>query len=174
MARLGKMMWFVLVLPALFGFDWGTKELTRAMPLGAEVPLVPGWLSWVHAENPHIAFSIPVPMAVIVAFGFLALGMLGWTLWKLPSDARLQAVALATMAAGALGNLVDRLVDGSVTDFVRVYTEHPALAPWLVQRFGTATWPIWNVADACLLCGVLLWTVAAALEREREPEPDPA
>lgn len=174
MTRFGKVLWFTLVMPALFGFDWGTKELTRAMPLGAEVPLVPGLLSWVHAENPDITFSIPAPMALVVVFGFVAVGMLGLMLWRLPSDARVQATALAAMAAGALGNLVDRIGDGSVTDFVLVYTKHPAVAPWLVERFGTSSWPVWNVADACLLCGVVLWTLHGAFERDREPEAEAA
>ena len=174
MTRFGKVLVFTLVSPTLFGFDWGTKALTRAMPLGAEVELVPGWMSWVHAENPDIAFSIPMPMAVVITFGFLALGMLAWMLWRLPSDARLHAAALATMAAGAVGNLADRLVDGSVTDFLRVYTEHPAMAPWLVNAFGTASWPVFNVADVCLLAGVALWGIASAFEGEREPEPEPA
>lgn len=174
MTRFSKLVVFALVSPALVGFDWGTKELARALPLGAEVPVVPGLVSWVHAENPDIAFSIPMPMAVVVVFGFVALGMLAWTLWRLPSDARLHAAALGAMAAGAAGNLLDRLADGSVTDFVRVYTEHPALVPRLVDAFGTATWPIFNVADVALLAGVVLWALASAVEKEREPEADPA
>jgi signal peptidase II len=169
MARFGKLVWFVLLLPTLVGFDWGTKELTRAMPLGAEIQLVPGWVSWVHAENPDIAFSIPAPMTLVLVFGFVALGLLGVTLWRLPADARAQGAALAVMAAGAIGNLVDRLGDGSVTDFLRVYTVHPSIAPWLVSTFGTSSWPVFNVADVCLLLGVGMWTLHAAFEREQPP-----
>lgn len=172
MQRLGKMFWFVAVFPTLVGFDWGTKELARGLPPGGEVLVVPGWLSWIHAENPDIAFSMPMPLPIIVGFGILAMIGLAWTLWRLPSDARLQAIAIASIAAGALGNLADRIGDGSVTDFVRVYTEHPVLAPWLVSQFGTATWPIFNVADACLLGGVALWIGREATAREQEPQAD--
>ena len=170
MKRLGKVFWFLAVFPTLFGFDWGTKELARGLPIGANVPVVPGWFAWTHAENPDIAFSMPMPMPVIVGFGIVAVIGLLVTLWRLPSDARVQTVALAAVAAGALGNLVDRIGDGSVTDMVRVYTEHPTLAPWLVQQFGTATWPIFNVADAALLCGVALWILREATAREQGPE----
>ncbi|MEQ1505763.1 MAG: signal peptidase II [Myxococcota bacterium] len=160
---------FLVVLPTLVGFDWGTKELARGLPLGAEVPVIPGWLSFVHAENPNAAFSMPVPLPMIVAFGVVALIALGIAVWRLPADARLRAAALGAIGAGALGNLVDRLGDGTVTDMVRMYTESPSLAPWLIAQFGTATWPIWNVADAALLSGVALWILRDATEPEGEP-----
>lgn len=47
------------------------------------------------------------------------------------------------MAGGALGNLVDRLRDGAVTDFVR----------W---RINEHRWPIFNVADAALVIGIMV------------------
>src|SRR5690348_574188 len=129
MNRLGKMFWFLLTAPLLFGFDWGTKEAARTLPVGGQLPVVPGWLSFLHAENPDIAFSIPVPMPLVLVFGFVAIVGLAFTLWQLPADARMQSAAIGAMAAGALGNLVDRLIDGTVTDFVCVYTTHPSLAP---------------------------------------------
>lgn len=47
------------------------------------------------------------------------------------------------IAGGALGNLIDRVRHGAVTDFIR----------W---RAGDHRWPIFNVADALLLVGVVL------------------
>ncbi len=153
-----KFLWFLTLLPVLFGFDMATKRAVEgALPVGGEIPLVAGALSIFHAQNPDVAFSMPVPLALVYAFGVVAVGLIGWTLLQLPGDSRVRASALAAIAGGALGNLVDRFGDGSVTDFVRVYTENPDLAPWLIQTFGTATWPIFNVADASLLGGVFLW-----------------
>jgi signal peptidase II len=174
MQRFGKLFWFLAVCPMLFGFDWCTKEAARSLPVGGQVSVVPGWMAFQHAENPYIAFSIPIPLAVTVTFGLIAIGVLAFTLWALDPGARVQAVALGTITAGALGNWVDRLVDGSVTDFVRVYTDHPALAPWLIETFGTTSWPIFNVADACLLGGVALWLVHDLVRRDPEGgEDDP-
>jgi signal peptidase II len=169
MSRWGKRFWFGVTLPVLFGFDWCTKEAARSLPLGDEVSVLPGWLSWTHAENPYVAFSVPIPFAVIVLFGLVALVGLGVWAWRLPADARVQGVALGAIMAGAAGNLFDRLTDGTVTDMVRVYTTHPRLAPWLVDAFGTATWPIFNVADASLFCGVALSLLHSMFEREGEP-----
>ena len=170
MQRLKKVFWFVVVFPTLVGFDWGTKELARTLPVGGTVPVVDGWLSWTHAENPYVAFSQPVPLALIFGFGLVAVAGLFFTLWRLPADERVQATALSAIAAGAIGNLVDRVGDGAVTDFVHVHTEHAALVPWLVRTFGTASWPIFNVADVALVAGVVLWLVREAVAPVREPE----
>lgn len=166
MSRFGKVFWFATLTPMLFGFDWWTKEAARGLPLGDQVSVLPGFLAWTHAENPDIAFSMPVPHALIYAFGAVAITALIGMVRTLPAGARVQAAALASITAGAAGNLWDRLTDGTVTDFVRVYTDSPTWAPWLVERFGTATWPIFNVADACVFVGVALWMVHGLVERE--------
>ncbi|MEZ4316172.1 MAG: signal peptidase II [Myxococcota bacterium] len=169
-----KLVWFAVVLPTLFGFDFWTKELARDLPVGGEVEVAKTALvnlSWFHAENPDIAFSMPVPMSIVIPFGFLALAVLAHTLWSMRPDAGLQAVAVASIAAGALGNLVDRLVDGSVTDMVRLSTDHPELAPWLTRQLGTTTWPIFNVADVAVLAGVVLFLASQAFaDEDHEPE----
>jgi signal peptidase II len=157
-----KFLWFLCLMPTLVGFDWATKDAVRThLPVGEEVQVINGWLSIFHAENPHAAFSMPVPMPVLLLVGVVALGVMLHALWQLPRNARLGASAIALVMAGAIGNLVDRFTDGSVTDFVRVYTEHPDLAPWLVHTFGTATWPIFNVADVAILGGASLFLLGS-------------
>jgi signal peptidase II len=51
-------------------------------------------------------------------------------------------VLLGLVLGGTLGNLTDRLVDGSVTD-------------WVSVGIGSIRWPTWNVADAAVVCGIL-------------------
>jgi hypothetical protein len=60
---------------------------------------------------------------------------------------------LAMIAGGALGNLMDRMRDGAVTDFVRWHHEH--------------LWPIFNVADVVLVIGVALLMLEGVLARRR-------
>jgi signal peptidase II len=166
MLHRGKTFWFVALLPLLVGFDYGTKEAARTLPLGGEVQLVPGWLSLLHTQNGGvICTTVPTPDAVIVGGVCLVMAAMLWAFWRLPRDARLRAAALAAMMSGALGNLVDRLGDGNVTDFVRMYAGHEPLRGWLVERFGTSTWPIYNVADVCILAGAALWMIASAAEQ---------
>jgi signal peptidase II len=76
-------------------------------------------------------------------------------------EQRLRRIALAMIAGGALGNLIDRLRDGAVTDFVR----------W---RIGDARWPIFNIADAALLVGVVVLLAEPLFVRRRQKLPPPA
>lgn len=168
-----KVLWFLLLAPTLTGFDfWTKRQIVEHIPVGGEVPLLPGHLAFVHQENPVAAFSMPIPSLLLLVAALVAMGVILHTLYKLPASSRLPAIALGLLAAGALGNLVDRLADGTVTDFVCIYTVDPRFAPWLVSWFGTSTWPIFNVADAAIVAGGFAWLVHWILEA-RKPQPEP-
>jgi signal peptidase II len=64
--------------------------------------------------------------------------------------------ALGLILAGTLGNLYDRLVFGGVRDFLHFY--------WI-------EWPVFNLADCCLVCGAFLLLAQAFLTRAESPEP---
>jgi signal peptidase II len=166
-----KLKVFLATAPLLFGFDfWSKQAVVEHLGPRDELVLVPGWLSFVHAENPDAAFSIAVPDAILFAGACMAFVLLLHTLWMIDRGARLQASAVACLMAGAAGNAIDRALDGSVTDFVKVHANGaPGLRAWLVERFGTATWPIFNVADSCIVVGIGLFAVAALMERD-DPE----
>lgn len=154
--ELGKVQWLALTLPALLGFDLATKQWARGLEIGEQV-FLSGWLSLTHVENPFVAFSLPVPLPLVVAVGLAAVAVISWTWLRLPVDACLASAALGVLGAGVLGNLVDRLHDGSVTDMVRV--------GW---------WPVFNVADVALIAGMALWIGAEWVQRpvavREEPE----
>jgi signal peptidase II len=121
---------------------------------------------------------------------FLALGYMGWLAWKMPTKRLYGFIAVGLIAAGAAGNLHDRFVrvmpvwmDGKwveahgVVDFLQFYYNWD----------GGKYWPIFNVADSSLVCGVGLLLVylhfhgaedePAAKERAKdqgEPAPDQA
>lgn len=172
--RFGKRFWIAALLPTLLGFDFWTKDqVAQHLPVGGEITVIDGWVSILHAQNPFVAFSTPIPLPMIVAFGLIAVAVIAVTLWRLPNEARLQAAALSILGAGALGNLLDRIDDRMVTDFVKLYADHPSLKPWLIETFGTHVWPIFNVADVALLGGVGLYLVGSLVEPESEPPDEP-
>lgn len=93
---------------------------------------------------------------------FLALAYMGWLAWKMPTRRYYGFVAVGLIAAGAAGNLHDRFVrtmpvwtDGQfverhgVVDFLQFYYN------WGAGKY----WPIFNVADSSLVCGVALLLV---------------
>ena len=67
------------------------------------------------------------------------------------------------------GNLVDRITRGEVIDFLDVYVSSPRLGDWLIERFGTAHWPTFNVADSAIVTGAGLLLLTVLL-----PHPAPA
>ncbi|MEO6323400.1 MAG: signal peptidase II, partial [Thermoanaerobaculia bacterium] len=89
-------------------------------------------------------------VAFAVFFAVLAYALKSSAHWT-----RLQ-VGLACILGGALGNLVDRVRFGSVTDFLDFYV-------------GSHRWPAFNVADSAITVGVCL----LALDIWRKPEPAP-
>ncbi len=167
-----RVLMFAAILALVVAFDQGSKAWARTLPVspagcdvpadliahrcrGVPQPLIDGFWDWELAFNTGAAFSsFRGSQLVLGAIAGLALIALGVMAWRARPERRLHRVALATIAGGALGNLIDRVRDGAVTDFVR----------W---RVGEARWPIFNVADVALLVGVGLLLIAGFVEQRR-------
>lgn len=90
---------------------------------------------------------------------FLALGYMGWLALKMPTQRRYGFFAVGLIAAGAAGNLHDRLLrtmdvwmNGQVVERHGVIDFLQFFYNWDEQKY----WPIFNVADSALVCGVIL------------------
>lgn len=105
-------------------------------------------------------FNLTLAHNTGAAFSFLA-GAGGWQRWffvllavvisavlviwmkRLAATARLEAISLALIIGGAIGNVIDRLIYGYVIDFLDVYV-------------GTYHWPAFNIADSAICIGAVL------------------
>jgi signal peptidase II len=140
-------MKYLLFLGApLFVLDQLTKWLVRKeIRYGSEIPIIPGFFSLVHASNTGAAFSMLTGNNLF--FILLAIGALVFLAFILirhhqTSDNRkrlttLTQISIALLVSGILGNLVDRLMRGAVTDFLYFY----------IRQYS---WPSFNVADSCI------------------------
>jgi len=112
---------------------------------GLRVPVVENYFDWVLAYNTGSAFSLFAGASGAQVFlsvvGVVAIGALTWMAWKANDDQKVMVAALGLMAGGAIGNLIDRLAFGKVTDFV-------------LWRYHEHTWPVFNVADVALTVAV--------------------
>ena len=140
-----------------------------------EIKVIPGFFSIVHRQNPGAAFgflqSFEYRHVVFLIFTALA-GIVILDLFrKLPKNDRYMSATLGLILSGAIGNAIDRVHKQTVTDFLKVYTESPALSDWLVSTFGTNEWPSFNVADSALVVGVILYIFHQLFLEERNPEP---
>lgn len=138
-----------------------------------EMQLIPGFLSVVHAQNHGAAFSSFEGMwGLFMVFTAVAIVVVLDLLRRLRADQAFMAGILGLILSGALGNGIDRVRLGYVTDFIRVYTDLEGPKAWLIANFGTNTWPIFNIADSVLLVGVTLFLVHYLFLEEGEPELD--
>ena len=140
-------VWLPILIVAL---DQATKALVRAMlPLHASVQVVPGLVDFTHVRNTGAAFGIlnaaefPLKTVVIAVIATGALIAVGWYSASLARQQLAARIGLALIIGGAAGNLLDRLVAGSVVDFVDVY--------WRTYHFWA-----FNVADSAITIGVAL------------------
>lgn len=177
-----KYILFGVVAIVFTAIDQWTKILVQRNigPLSEEIQVIEGFLSFVHAENPGAAFGMfgdsAYRMYFFGVFTLIALGVLGRMLYELPRDDRFQNVALGLIASGAVGNAIDRVMKQSVTDFIRVYTDNPTLKEMLIKSpYGSAEWPSFNVADAAIVVGMLMFVIHwLFLEKEEEDGDAPA
>ena len=129
-------------------FDQCTKLLADAMlVLHQQVTLVP-YLALFKAYNPGAAFSFLSEASGWQRWFFTILSSvvtLVLILWlkRLPAHEKINAVALALIIGGAVGNLIDRIAHGHVIDFLLVYYQQ-----WF--------FPAFNVADSAISIGVVL------------------
>ena len=161
-------LWIVLLTAGVvIGLDRWTKELIRAaMPLYSStipIPSLEGYLSFQHVNNYGAAYGIFQGGRIfftIVAF-VVSAGILYYAAQHLPSSERFVRLLLGLEMGGAIGNVIDRIEQGFVTDFI--VTGIP----------GVYYIPNWNVADSAVVGGVIglavviLWQDIRAARREK-------
>jgi signal peptidase II len=177
-----KFVLFFAILIAFVALDQITKHLVvqHIEYRRDEIKIIDGFLSLVHAQNQGAAFGMmsdsPLRRWLFPTFTVVAVVLLTQMVWQLPRNDRYQTTAVALIMAGALGNFIDRMHKGSVTDFIRVYTENPKLKEWLIHSpLRSNEWPSFNVADSCICVGIGLFVLHYFLfeKDDKTVEPDP-
>ena len=117
-----------------------------------------------YSENPGVAFGLLQDLTggriILTIVALAAFGLVISLLRKTESDQVRMQVALGLVGGGAIGNLIDRILHGAVTDFLVFDLGFWPLNPW----------PAFNIADAALVVGVGLM----AIDMIRPPRPHTA
>ena len=127
------------VAAGVLALDQATKAIVRgSIARGERVDVIPG-VDLINTRNSGVAFGLFSGGGALVAIvaGARADRAAG-VLLHAPGDGRLVWLPTGLLIGGAAGNLLDRAVEGSVTDFVDL-----------------PLWPAFNVADAAITIGVL-------------------
>jgi signal peptidase II len=145
-ARAGALMAAVVIVDQL------TKQAVRSgIRVGEEHKFFIG-IQLVHVRNTGVAFSLfSGGGTLVLVFTLIALAVLVGYLARRPDRPWLW-VPTGLLIGGAVGNLIDRLAHGAVTDFIKL-----------------PLWPAFNVADMSITFGVLalLWVLEGPRHGER-------
>jgi signal peptidase II len=129
-----------------FVFDWFTKQWAeQSLVLYQPVPVVGQWIQLTLGYNSGVAFGLFAHGGVWLALasGAVLAGTVVWLLYTFRTGGAHSALAwpMGLLLGGGVANLLDRLPDGRVTDFIDI-------------GLGVARWPTFNVADSCIVVAV--------------------
>jgi signal peptidase II len=151
-------LWLVFAIVVL---DQVVKYLVDGRLLESQsLEVIPGWLSLTRVHNTGVAYGVlngidfpgkTVILSLVAAAALVALALYAAAL---ADEQRLTRLGLTLVIGGAAGNLIDRLRQGYVLDFVDVYRND---------------WHFWafNVADAAITTGVVLMILDILLGMRR-------
>ena len=145
-----------LIMGVVLLLDQLTKYLVETrLPLygvWAPIPALEGIFRIVHTANTGAVFGLFQGTGMFfAALAVVVVAAIAYFNMTLPGGNWLIRVALGLQLGGALGNMIDRLRQGHVTDFV-----------------DTGPWYIWNLADLAIVSGVILFAIAYYREMRHE------
>lgn len=157
-----RVMLYGVIVVVVVVLDQATKAAVRhLLAVGGSVDFVPGVLDLRLVHNTGAAFSLGEGAGTIFVLVAIAILVAGWIfVWKRPDVPFALAVSMACVAGGGVGNMIDRLFMGYVTDF-----------------FATTfmSFPVFNVADSFITCGVIAsFVIYTVWESRRDAAADKA
>ena len=125
------------------------------------ISVIDNFFEIVHVQNKGAAFGMGSgtdgAITFFLIFTVIAVAVILSMLVKLHPRERYMSAVLGLIMSGAIGNAIDRAHKGSVTDFLRFYTEDTALASWLIEKGISTEYPSFNVADMAIVGGVIFF-----------------
>lgn len=133
----------IAVLAIVIGsvaLDQATKAIVVSnMELYEELPFIPGFMRFYYTQNTGAAFSIlSNHQWVFMLFSVLAMALILYLLYRFHGRHPMLSVSLAAVLGGGIGNMIDRVLNGYVVDFL---------------DFQFMDFAVFNVADIFVTCG---------------------
>lgn len=156
-------MLYAILIVALIAVDQLVKFLVRAnIPLYGSLPFLPHVMELTYFQNTGAAFGIFAQHTwLLTLISAVVAAIIALALWKKFVTHPFGVLSLSVVLAGAVGNLIDRVAFGFVTDMFNVLFMHFA---------------VFNVADICVVCGGIAFCVYFLffydkLEKKKEAAP---
>ncbi|MBL0940661.1 MAG: signal peptidase II [Gemmatimonadaceae bacterium] len=137
----------VFLVVVVLDFITKAVAVSTMVTAGVPRPVIGDWVRFALVYNPGAAFGLhlgPYSRWLFMTLTVVALGVL-WRLYRQAADDDMKKVlAIALVAAGAVGNVIDRIrSELGVVDFIDV-------------GIGLHRWPTFNVADMAVSTGAIL------------------
>ena len=132
--------------------------VVRTMSLYESIPIIPNFFHFTYITNDGMAFGIDFPFGYFIfsTVSLLLTFFLFWYLWSVRNHSIVIRLGLAMIIAGAIGNLIDRIMLGEVIDFL----------DFMIRDFH---WYVFNLADSYVTVGMVLLLIdSIILEKKRE------
>ena len=152
MAGVRSIAWgsLALIIAVVLAADQATKHaIEKHTPPDYFRVVIPGFFNLIHTHNPGVAFSMfadahsPGVRLLLVVFSVAVILFLFWMLAAERAGGRAGQIGMALIIGGALGNVLDRITQRGVTDFIDLH-------------LGSHHWPTFNVADSAIVIGAIL------------------
>jgi signal peptidase II len=158
-----RLPWLLLISALIVFADRLTKTwVALHIRLGGAIPIIPRILRITHWTNEGAAFSLFADSAsphlvryALIGFSLLAALVVLIAMVRLGDRFTFTTVALALIFAGALGNVHDRILYGSVVDFIEVH-------------IFSYHFPDFNVADSSIVIGACLLLLDSLLPKRNQ------
>ena len=133
-------MSFIIIIAITLALDQLVKWWVRSeMMLGESIPILQNVFHLTYIENPGAAFGMFKDKTLFfVIFTLIIIGVMVYLYLHQANRKTLFSYSMALVIGGALGNLVDRMVKGTVTDM-----------------FDFRIWPVFNIADMAVVIGLI-------------------
>ena len=144
--------WTMLIFLALgvLVLDQATKYAVEKFTTpDSQRVIVPGFMNFIHTRNTGVAFGMFADTGMVwmpillILFSVAVIALLAWMIATDRAGGMLSQCGLAMIIGGAVGNVMDRILRHSVTDFIDVH-------------IGNYHWYTFNIADSGIVVGAAL------------------
>lgn len=149
-----KQIYLISFIVALI--DQITKSLIiHNLILAKETVIIPNFFSLIYVTNTGAAFSsLSNKTSLLIIMSLFCLALIMTIIQKEKNNSILKTTSLGILVGGIVGNLIDRIVHRHVIDFIAITI--------LKYKF-----PVFNVADICITCGVFIYVIITFIEENK-------
>ena len=140
---------FIITIPVIILDQFTKFYIQKSIKLHQSIKVIDGLFDITYVLNKGAAFSFLAdkPEGFTIPFFFIlsviAIGIIGFLFYQTKNNDYVSLIAFALLLGGSIGNLIDRIRHGAVTDFLDFY----------IQQYH---WPAFNVADSAITTGISL------------------